>query len=423
MDGWILLAVQAAAVVLLAAAVLRRSRAWNRRWIPVLIALGVSGALAVRWCLDVLGLASEPAPVWLWVWTGACAAAVGMTLAGWRGAGWATRNADVFAASMCLLSVGLVVNSWIGYFPTVQTAFGQLTSRPLPHQVDPAAIAGMQHRPTAPSHGAVVPVSTGAHASGFEHREEYVYLPPAWFSRTPAVRLPALMMIGGQFNTPADWVRAGRAVHTLDGFAASHGGYAPVTVFADPNGTFANDTECVNGARGNAADHLVEDVVPYVARRFDVPAAHWGVVGFSSGGTCAVDLTVMHPGVFGAFVDIAGDLGPNAGTTDQTIARLYGGDAEAWARFDPSTVIRGHGHYIGVSGRFVVPASTDPSRDPYLQAATTLCTLGTAHGIGCSIDTRDGRHTWPFAADAFAANLPWLADQLRNGFTATSTDR
>ncbi len=42
------------------------------------------------------------------------------------------------------------------------------------------------------------------------------------------------------------------------------------------------------------------------------------------GGTCAVDLTVMHPDKFSAFLDIAGDYFPNTGSKPQTIARLFG---------------------------------------------------------------------------------------------------
>ena len=72
------------------------------------------------------------------------------------------------------------------------------------------------------------------------------------------------MMIGGEFNTPADWLRAGNAVKTIDDLAATHGGNAPVFVFVDSGGAFNNDTECVNGIRGNAADHLTKDVVPYM---------------------------------------------------------------------------------------------------------------------------------------------------------------
>ena len=62
---------------------------------------------------------------------------------------------------------------------------------------------------------------------------------------------------------------------------------------------------------------------------------NWGVVGWSMGGTCAVDLTVMHPELFSTFDDIAGDMGPNAGTKQQTIDRLFGGDANAWADLRP----------------------------------------------------------------------------------------
>ena len=123
------------------------------------------------------------------------------------------------------------------------------------------------------------------------------------------------MMIGGEFNTPADWLRAGNAVTTIDDFAAAHGGNAPVLVFVDSGGAFNNDTECVNGTRGNAADHLTKDVVPFMISNFGVSPdrANWGIVGWSMGGTCAVDLTVMHPELFSAFVDIAGDMGPERG--------------------------------------------------------------------------------------------------------------
>src|SRR6185437_6111498 len=142
----------------------------------------------------------------------------------------------------------------------------------------------------------------------------------------------------GEFNTPADWLRTGGAVKMLDDFAAAHHGFAPVVVFADPGGAFNNDTECVNGSRGKSADHLTRDVVPFMHANFGVStaAANWGVVGWSMGGTCAVDLAVMHPDMFTAFEDIAGDLSPNSGTKAQTITRLFGGNADAWAAFDPT---------------------------------------------------------------------------------------
>ena len=116
------------------------------------------------------------------------------------------------------------------------------------------------------------------------------------------------MMIGGEFNTPADWLRAGNAIKTVDDFAAAHRGNAPVLVFVDSGGAFNNDTECVNGTRGNAADHLTKDVPAFMEATYGVSAnpANWGIVGWSMGGTCAVDLAVMHPDKFSTFEDIAG---------------------------------------------------------------------------------------------------------------------
>ena len=166
----------------------------------------------------------------------------------------------------------------------------------------------MQQQRKIPPKGTVVPVSISNTASGFRHRGELVYLPPAWYATDPPPRLPTVMMIGGEFNTPADWLRTGGAVKMLDDFAAAHHGNGPVVVFVDSGGAFNNDTECVNGSRGNAADHLTKDVVPYMISHFGVSPAqsNWGIVGWSMGGTCAVDLAVMHPDMFSAFEDIAG---------------------------------------------------------------------------------------------------------------------
>ena len=168
--------------------------------------------------------------------------------------------------------------------------------------------------------------------------------------------------------------------------------------------------------------------------RVSADLANWGIVGFSMGGTCAIDLTVMNPDLFSAFVDIAGDAGPNVGTTAQTIATLFGGNANAYAAFDPTTVITRHRRYEGVYGWFDVPGTPraahryttaagigavavgahNPIANPEGQdfAANSLCTVGSAHGIRCAVVIQPGRHDWPFAAQAFATALPWLAGRL-----------
>jgi S-formylglutathione hydrolase FrmB len=436
MHGWVPGTVQAIAVTALLLAVGWRSRRWRVLWVPVAVAVGAAVAAWAHWYITADGLADDPAPRLLWWWIGVSGLAVAIVVLGWRSAHWWQRGVSLLAVPLCLLSTGLVLNLWVGYFPTVQVAWNQLTAGPLPDETDMATVTAMAAKGIPPEHGAVVPVDIPDDASHFKHRGELVYLPPAWFAANPRPRLPTVMMIGGEFNTPADWLRTGNAVKKLDELAATHGGNAPVFVFVDSGGAFNNDTECVNGSRGNAADHLTKDVVPYMVSSFGVSpqASQWGVVGWSMGGTCALDLTVMHPELFSAFVDIAGDMSPNAGTKAQTIARLFGGDADAWAAFDPATVILRHGRYHGVAGWFDISSDRTQQRrsvsvidadavglggqdemalpDDQTAAAKLLCKLGRANGIECAVVAQPGHHDWPFASRAFAAALPWLAGQL-----------
>lgn len=417
MHGWLPVSVQILTVVAVVTAIGWRTRRWRMVWVPWSALIGAVLAFAVYCYIRSAGVAdaADPAPRTFWMWIALSGFAFGVLVAGWRGTRWWRRGVSALSVPLCVLSTALVLNLWVGYFPNVQTACNQLTAEPLPDQIDQVAVAGMLSRHDVPVKGSVVAVDIPGTASGFKHRQEFVYLPPAWFATDPPPALPAVMMIGGEFNTPADWMRAGGAVKTLDDFAAAHGGYAPVFVFVDPGGTFNNDTECVNGVRGNAADHLVDDVVPYVKARFGV-SANWGVVGWSMGGTCAVDLAVMHPDVFGTFVDIAGDAAPNAGTRAETIDRLFAGNTAAYASFDPATVINQHGPYRGEAGWFDVNDAVGVARDlnPNAQAvaAESLCALGRSAGIDCTVVSQPGNHDWPFASTAFKASLPWLAAKI-----------
>jgi S-formylglutathione hydrolase FrmB len=404
-------------------------------WLPLSAAVGGMAAWGAHCYLADTGSSTASVPGALYVWVTLAGMATAVLILGWRGARWWRRGASILAAPLCLLCLGLALNSWVGYFPTMQSAWNQLTSAPLPNQTDKAAV--LAAKGTKPAHGSVVPVQIPGDASHFNHREELVYLPPAWFATNPAPQLPVVMMVGAMANTPADWVRVGNAVDTLEAFAAAHGGNAPVVVFVDPAGEFGNDTECVNGSRGNVADHLTKDVVPYMISNFGVSrdASHWGIVGFSMGGTCAVDLAVMHPDLFSAFVDFEGDFTPNAGNKTETIENLFGGNADAWSAFDPTTVINRHGRYTGLSGWFALASggSPTPARDITVAdaaamerqgrgaagevgnpgaAANSLCALGRAHGIDCAVVSQPGAHDWPTASTVFATALPWLAGQL-----------
>ncbi|MEU7764564.1 alpha/beta hydrolase-fold protein [Nocardia sp. NPDC049190] len=445
LHGWLPMTVEILAAMLLAVAVVRGTRTWWLIQLPVCVQVGVIGAAAARWYVADEGLASDPAPALLWVCVGGTATASAVAVLGWPGTRRWRRSAAILAIPLALSSTGIVLNQWVGYYPTAQSAWSALTAGPLPNQTDQSALPAL--RGTSPTTGRIVPVRIPDTGSGFPHRTEYVYLPPAWFAGPTPPAFPVVMMIGGEFNTPADWIRSGQIMPAVDRFTTANGGRAPIMVFVDSSGSFNNDTECVNGPRGDAADHLTRDVPNYVVSTFGASAdpAQWAAVGWSMGGTCAVDLAVMHPELIRTFVDIAGDLGPVSGNKEQTIARLFGGDVEKWAAFDPLTVMTKHGPYTGTAGLFddLAPPQrsgsgrtrrTAPTGDDdnvgmgghdgvpdtgEVGAAEKLCTRGREVGIDCTIHTTQGGHTWQFASAAFMSSLPWIA--ARTGMSIPAT--
>jgi S-formylglutathione hydrolase FrmB len=432
--GWLPFTLQVIAVAVLVCATGWRSRRWRLLWIPIAALVGVALAASVYWYIGYEGLADDPAPLTLLVWLALTGLAAAVLVLGWPATRRWRRGLSALAVPLCVLCVGLAVNLWVGYFPTVRSVWDRVNGAEVPGQIDLATVAEMRRHGVKPIKGTVVSVTIPADASGFQHRPEFVYLPPAWYATNPPPRLPVVMMIGGEFGHPDDWLDDGDAQKTVDAFAAAHGGNAPVLLLVDSSGAFSNDTECVNGVRGMAADHLTKDVVPYAISNFGVSsdAANWGVAGFSTGGTCALMLTVMYPELFRAFADIDGQFGPNAGTRQQTIGRLFGGDADARAAFDPRTVIAKHGVYTGVSGWFAVSdpvptvyraasatapvASDEPPRDAqsenHADVANELCQLGSSYGIECAVVSAPVKHYFSSAASAFADALPWLAGKL-----------
>lgn len=476
--GWLPLTVEVMAIVLGMIVLARRSRRWWLVWIPVAAAVGgLSVWLTYRYWTSA-GLSSDPPPATLWWWIGATVAMLVVAVVGAARTQWWRRAASVLAVALTMLATGITINQWVGYFPTVQEAWAQMTAGPLPDQVDPSTLASLRiptpppsqaatthAATTAASTSAITPMQTGkvvslttdSSISHFAHRTEYVYLPPAWFvGRTPP-QLPVLMMISGEFNTPADWLRTGNAISTIDAFARAHGGNAPILVFPDVGGSFNNDTECVNGPRGNVADHLTDEVRPAVISQFhaSASAANWGVVGWSMGGTCAVDLVTMHPDTFTTFEDIAGDAAPSSGNKAQTISRLFGGNAAAYAAFDPATAMARHGRYSGVHGWFAEATGSRRAHPGHrggaghhwsphgvggnglggrdgthlppgseVAAAAQLCSDAQRVGIDCTIHDRPDGHTWQFASTAFADALATLAHDIEvPGVDAPTTGR
>jgi hypothetical protein len=408
--GWLYLSVQFLALAALVTSTGWRDRSWRLLKLPLATAVAALAALTLAVLAGESDLAGEPIPLRVWAWVAVAFFGVAVLIAGWRSARWWHRASGVAGVLLALLSIGLVLNQWVGYLPTIYAAWANITDAPVHHQV---ALSKLHTMRQIPETGEVVPVHIPDTISHFPHRTEYVYLPPVWFHGPGHPELPVLEMIGPQFHKPADWIRTGGAAKTADAYAARHRGDAPILVFTDADGSFRKDTECVDGIRGNAASHLAEDIPPYIEQTFGASPdpRMWGVVGWSMGGTCAVTLAVTHPGVFDTFEDISGDLGPNMGGKAATIESLYGGNVALWAANDPLTVLA-HRHWYPWSAGWFEDATKDGKHDKAVRFAHELSLAARRDGIATTVVVHHGSHNWQFGARAFADALPWLMTHL-----------
>jgi S-formylglutathione hydrolase FrmB len=278
-SGWLPIALQVVALIALLTAIGWRSHRRCALWLPISLLVGVVLAAVGYWYVGYQGWGHDtPFEMWVWITVAGFAAAV--SVLGWRGITWWRRVVSILAVPLSLLCAAQALNISIGYLPTVQTAWQRLTDTQPPQWIRQDTLAKLQHDGVRPTRGTLVWVQTPDDVSGFSHRPELVYLPPVWFRSNPPPRLPVVMVIGAEFQHPADWTQAGNGLSVLDDFAELHHGSSPAVVFPDSSGSFSNDTECVDGPRGNASTHLTKEVIPYVISTFGVSsaAANWGLM-------------------------------------------------------------------------------------------------------------------------------------------------
>lgn len=252
----------------------------------------------------------------------------------------------------------------------------------------------------------VVPIPGGA--SRFGARPAYVYLPPAAI-RHPRERLPVLELLHGNPGDPDDWVDHGDARATLDGFAATHDGRAPIVVMPDINGTHVADSECVREpGGGNVEEYLTRQVPDYVREHF--PAARggrrWTVAGLSEGGTCALMLALRHPTAFRGFGDFSGLARPTLGPRDderRTLDELFAGSRRDYDQHDPMWLLARH-RYPTLAGRLI--AGADDAA--VIADETRVAAAARAARLPVQRTTEPGKHAWTVWAAALRGFLPWM---------------
>ena len=246
-------------------------------------------------------------------------------------------------------------------------------------------------------------------ASGFESREAYVYLPPA-YQASPRPALPVLVLFAGQPGAPADWLTGGALRSRMDRYAAAHQGVAPVVVVVDPNGSATGNTLCMDSMIARADTFLAEDVPAWINRTLDVDPdpRQWAAGGFSFGATCAVQMVTRHPDIYSSALAFSSEQEPAlAKEREKTIAASFGGDTEAFDRQTPLRLMRERrfdGHAI-----YFAAGEQDPEFIGYLEVLS-----GAARAAGFTVEARlvpDAGHSWETGSKGLPAGLDFLASR------------
>ncbi|GAA1413532.1 alpha/beta hydrolase-fold protein [Kitasatospora putterlickiae] len=155
----------------------------------------------------------------------------------------------------------------------------------------------------------------------------FVYLPPEYFDpKLGLTRFPVLLTIAGYPGTTLNLMKELPVVQTAVGLQRAGKMQPTIVVLASPTLTPPRNTECVDAPGGPRTETWFAEDVPealHSAYRIGRSPASWGVFGYSTGGSCALRLTMRHPAVFGS----AGGLHAEFKVTeDQFTGDLFGGD-------------------------------------------------------------------------------------------------
>ena len=152
--------------------------------------------------------------------------------------------------------------------------------------------------------GQVSTIALPGTISGFQPRESYVYLPPAYFADN-AEPLPVLILMHGVPGGPGDWTLGDRVQGVLNAYAAEHNGIAPVVVMPDASGGQVSNPLCTDSNLGKVGTYLSQDV-PNAIAPVHSPPARSGVLSVLAKleGRCAArspsDAKLNEPSLFAA---------------------------------------------------------------------------------------------------------------------------
>jgi enterochelin esterase-like enzyme len=239
-------------------------------------------------------------------------------------------TACVLAAAV-LNDAGQFYTSWselVGHTGTV-------TAQALPPGAEKVVITQQLVHHSA-GHSAIVKVEVPT-AGTKTSQTALVYLPAAYFDPANANRqFPVVELLDGSPGSPQSWTGPLDMQNIADAEIASGRATPFLAVMPVQNWLpIGRDAECVNAVNGTQAETtLADNVRSVMLDSFRVSAARssWALMGYSTGGYCALNMGLHHPNWYATIVDEAGNTSPYQ---DITTGSLFQGDQGVQNYNDP----------------------------------------------------------------------------------------
>lgn len=372
-------------------------------------------AVELQVLLGLLAVVALVASVWAWPLLG------GRT---WRSV---LGRVGVLAGNqvLTLAALGLVANAYFGFYgswgdllgtddaaaPPIVTGGGQVTASGRPgHGVTEVGQVALPPGTAGRLEQVVITGGeTGISSPG------YVYLPREYFEKKHAERrFPVILALTGYPGDARNLITRLNLPATASRAVAAKRMPPTIMVLMRPTVVPPRDTECVDVPGGPQVEtYFTRDLRAAVAAsyRTGLDAQSWGVFGGSTGGYCALKMSMRHPEAFSAAVSLSGYFRT---AVDMTTGDLFGGSTRLRDENDLMWRLRN----LPVPPVSVLVTSSEKGESDYADTRAFLA-LARDPMRASSLILPSGGHNFNTWNREIPQVLPWLGEQLHTPARST----